>query len=47
MLNERGYHLRESQYIGVGRFRILGGGGLEYCGDRGGRGQIPSRLMTW
>ena len=31
------------QYIGVGRFRILGGGqGLEYWGG----GQIPSRHMT-
>ena len=36
--------------IGVGRFRILGGGqGLEYWGRGGGggsRGQIPSRHMT-
>ena len=38
------------QIIGVGRFRILGGGGgrggqgLEFWGARGG--QIPSRHMT-
>ena len=38
-----------SHNIGVGRFRILGGGGeggqgLEYLGAKGG--QIPSRHMT-
>ena len=36
-------------YIGVRRYRILGGGqGLEYWGEaRGGKGgQIPSRHMT-
>ena len=32
--------------IGVGRFRILGGQGLEYWGGQGGGGQIPSRHMT-
>ena len=31
--------------IGVGRFRILGGQGLEYWGGGKG-GQIPSRHMT-
>ena len=31
--------------IGVGRFRILGGQGLEYWEGQGG-GQIPSRHMT-
>ena len=30
--------------IGVGRFRILGGQGLEYWGAKGG--EIPSRHMT-
>ena len=30
--------------IGVGRFRIFGGQGLEYRGEQGG--QIPSRHMT-
>ena len=35
-----------STCIGVGRFRILGGGqGLEYLGAKGG-GQIPSRHIT-
>ena len=38
-----------SNSIGIGRFRILGGGerggqGLYYLGPRGG--QIPSRHMT-
>ena len=34
--------------IGVGRFRILGGQGLEFGGGGGGArgGQIPSRHMT-
>ena len=35
--------------IGVGRFRIFGGGGgasFRYCGGGGKRGQIPSRHMT-
>ena len=33
--------------IGVGRFRILGGEGLEYWGVQGrGGGQIPRRHMT-
>ena len=33
--------------IGVGRFRILGGGQrLEHWGAKGGGGQIPSRHMT-
>ena len=37
-----------SHIIGVGRFKILGGGGgedLKYLGGKGG-GQIPSRHMT-
>ena len=38
---QRGYC---NEYIGVGRFRILGGQGLEYWGAKGG-GQIPSRHM--
>ena len=35
-------------YIGVGRFRILGGGGqgLEFWGGGQGGGQIPSRHMA-
>ena len=32
--------------IDVGRFRILGGQGLEYWGGGGKGGQIPSRHMT-
>ena len=40
-----------TQNIGVGRFGILGGQGLEYWGGGGGGGggkggQIPSRHMT-
>ena len=33
------------EYIGIGKFRILEGGGqgLEYWGAKGGGGQIPSR----
>ena len=34
-------------YIGVGRFRIVGGcQGLEFWGAKGEGGQIPSRHMT-
>ena len=33
-------------YIGVGRFRILGGQGLDYWGGGGLGGQTPSRHMT-
>ena len=29
-------------YIGVGRFRILGGQGLEYWGAKGGGGKFPA-----
>ena len=37
----------QDSYIGVGRFRILGGQGLEYWGGgRGKGGPIPSRHMT-
>ena len=32
--------------IGVGRFRILGGQGLEFWGGGARGGQIPSRHMT-
>ena len=36
-----------NRVIGVGRFRILGGGqGLEFGGGQGGGGQIPSRHMS-
>ena len=37
-----------SFHIGVGRFRIMGGHGLEYWGGGWGarEGQIPSRHMT-
>ena len=33
-------------FIGVGRFRILGGQGLEFGGGTRGGGQIPSRHMA-
>ena len=39
----------KSCFIGVGRFRILGGGGgarFRILGGGGGGGQIPSRHMT-
>ena len=38
---ERERERERERDIGVGRFRILGGQGLEYWG-----GQIPSRQMT-
>ena len=39
------YEIYFCGFIGVGRFRILGGQCLEYWGG-GARGQIPSRHVT-